>query len=264
MDASAVLAQIAPPLDESLAKSMLSAFVEQEQRFLAGDFKPSTLDGGHFCEAVARLVYSIDSGTLASKKSVDECLKRIDDTRPDVAHQFPQIDAARQIGRVIRSIYKVRSSRGAVHLSPDYTANELDSRLVLDNSRWILAEMLRIFWPQAKAEDLALTVAELVEFESPLIAVYDQLPFVLRTDLSAAEEILLVLLWYGTGGCDRTTLLAAVRRPKKTTSNTIARLVSASDRRVVRLADGHYRLTPLGAKSVRPLGVLPGHAVLES
>lgn len=94
----------------------------------------------------------------------------------------------------MRSIYKVRSKRGAIHLSPDYTANHLDSRLILDNCRWILAEILRMFWT-ADRKALAEMVINLVEFEIPMIVEYDGVPFVLHTGLTAYNEVALVLFW---------------------------------------------------------------------
>ena len=34
----------------------------------------------------------------------------------------------------------------AVHLSPEYTANEMDSILMLHAGKWMFAELLRIAW----------------------------------------------------------------------------------------------------------------------
>ena len=54
--------------------------------------------------------------------------------------------ARRHMTRAIMLAYKFRSDRGAVHISPDYTANEMDSILILNVGKWILAEFLRLAW----------------------------------------------------------------------------------------------------------------------
>ena len=249
MDAASLIAAISPPADSSLVAALFGSFSEQERRFLMGDFKPSTLDGGRFCEAAARIVHHLDSGNLAKSKPVDACMVFVEDSKGQSSHSFPSRDSALQICRVVRSIYKVRSKRGAIHLSPDYTANEMDARLVVENCRWVLAELLRVLWTDDEST-LASAVADLIEFNVPLVAMYDGMPFVLRPGIKAADEILLVLLFAGDVGMDRETIGQAVQRPPSTITNNLTRLCSPADRRAYR-ADGNYRITPLGVSHLR-------------
>jgi hypothetical protein len=95
--------------------------------------------GGRFAEVAARIAYSVDSGNLSRTKSVDDCLKYIDNDQ--VPHHFPERQASIHLAKAIRAIYKLRSQRGAVHVSPTYTANEIDSRLIVEAVRWLLADV---------------------------------------------------------------------------------------------------------------------------
>lgn len=88
-----------------------------------------------FAEVAARIIYAADSGNTSLTKSVDDCLRYIDNTQ--VPHGFPEPQAAIHFAKVIRSIYKLRSQRGAAHVSPTYSANEIDSRLIVESARWI-------------------------------------------------------------------------------------------------------------------------------
>ena len=134
---------LAASIDKQLASQLVEESVSLEQAFFLRKWKYSELDGGRFTEVAARIVYAVDSGNLSLTKSVDDCLKYIDNQQ--VPHNFPEQQAAIHLAKVIRAVYKLRSQRGAVHVSPTYTANEIDSRLILEAARWILAEILRIF-----------------------------------------------------------------------------------------------------------------------
>ena len=58
---------IAAVVDSSLAQQLVDCYTKMQQRYYAGDWQPSELDGGQFCEAVARALYQLDTGiTTAS------------------------------------------------------------------------------------------------------------------------------------------------------------------------------------------------------
>lgn len=245
---------ISPPLDASLTHALVDSFADQEARFSVGDFGPATLNGGRFCEAVARILYHIDSGVLSEQKELNACLSFVEDDRNE--HLYSGRDSALQICRVLRSVYKVRSKRGAVHLSPHYTANEMDARYVVESCRWIFGELLRLHWNERETRRLGVIVQDLVRYEVPLIWEYDGRPLVLRVGLTAADEILLILRWYGTLGASRADISTAVKRPAQTISNTLTKLTSAKDRRAVRTDAGRYVLTQLGLAHLHDVGLL--------
>ena len=84
-----VLNSICPPLDSTLATQLLDEFISLEKRFVLRDWEPATLDGGQFSEAAARILYHADSGTINYLKSVDKCLKYVEDPDGKNPHNYP-------------------------------------------------------------------------------------------------------------------------------------------------------------------------------
>ncbi len=234
-------------LDSVLADQMLSEYISQEKRYVLGDWEPATLDGGQFVEAAARIVYHRDSGNLNRTKKVDECLTYVEDTKNQNSHAFPERKSALHLCKVLRTIYKFRSDRGAIHIDPAYTANQLDSRLVIENSRWVLSEFLRIFWSGRRPE-VARAIREILRYEIPAVARYGEQRLVQRTDCTAEEEILLLLHDAGEAGLTREDLGRSVRKTPGRVTQAVQKLVER--REIIHLDSGSYRLTDLGALRV--------------
>ena len=51
-----LLASLSPPLDHLLANQLVEEFVSAERRFIQRDWEPAELDGGQFCEILARIL----------------------------------------------------------------------------------------------------------------------------------------------------------------------------------------------------------------
>lgn len=211
VDKDALLSDLAKRLDADLTDRLLTEYISQEKRYVLRDWEPATLDGGQFVEAAARLVYHVDSGNLNRRKKVDDCLGYVEDPEHRNRHSFPDRKSAGHICKVLRTIYKFRSDRGAVHIDPVYTANQLDARLVIDNSRWVLSEMLRLFW-SGDRKQVARAIREILRYEIPAVGRFDEQLLVQRSDVTADEEILLLLRESGESGLTREQLGRFVRK----------------------------------------------------
>jgi hypothetical protein len=174
-------------IDPQFAEQLVDQFVAGEEAFLLKKWKYSELDGGRFTEVAARIIYSVDSSNLSRAKSVDDCLKYIDNEQ--VPHAFPERQGAIHLAKVLRAIYKLRSQRGAVHVSPAYTANEIDSRMILESVRWVLADLLRVF-VMTDREMVAGIVRDLARFPQPLIRNIGDEPLLQSVTFTTEEEIL--------------------------------------------------------------------------
>lgn len=249
MEAPALIAALSPPLDNVLIEQLVSEFLAAERRYVLRDWEPSTLDGGQFAEVAARIVYHLDSGNLNRRKSVDDCLKYVEDPSNRNPHSFPQRRAALHLCKVLRTVYKFRSQRGAVHIDPDYTANELDSMLVMALVRWTMSEMLRLFWSADRA-DVVRAIKEIVRYEVPAILSIDDRHLVLRTDCTVEEEVLLLLHNVGEAGLSTSEIAASTPRANSSVRRAISDLASAKTREIVRRVDGRYTLTPNGSRRV--------------
>src|SRR5262249_47392377 len=129
------------------------------------------------------------------------------------------------LAKVIEVIYKFRSDRGPVHISPIYTANYMDSMLVLHAGKWLLAEFLRLAWNSA-SDIIADVIAQLVQLEHSMIHELDGKPLVLAKNVSAPDEILLLLNHAPNNRLDRSALREQAANQRQENINTaISRLI---------------------------------------
>ena len=147
-------------------------------------------------------------------------------------------------------VYKLRSQRGAVHIDPNYTANELDSMFIVSIVRWVMSEVLRVFWRGSTAV-VAAAIREIVRFQVPAVLKIDGKDFVLRTDCTIEEEILVLLHSAGEQGMTRGSLGSAVPKSSAAISNALGALTSPKSREIIKRLDKTYVLTPNGQKRIR-------------
>lgn len=250
MNSVDLLAQIVPPLDHNLAESLIQEFISIERRYVLCDWEPATLDGGQFAEVASRILYHQDSGNLNHRRGVDACLKYVEDPNNSNAHAIAPRRTALHISKVLRTIYKFRSQRGAVHIDPEYSANELDVTLVISCVRWVMSEMLRLYW-SGHESDVARSIREILRFDIPAVLNIDGRSIVLRTDCTAEEEILILLHDAGEDGATRSTIGQSVQKSAPAITKALGALCSANRREVLKKTSGRYALTPLGTKRVR-------------
>ena len=248
LSAKQLTAELAKGIDASLADAVVSSYVEMQQRFFAGDWQPSELDGGRLCEAISRALYQLDSGTVTHSQLPKELCEKIEDEQNLRPHNLDLKDR-HHVSRAIGLVYKFRSDRGSVHISPKYTADFMDSMLMVHAGKWIFAEFLRLAWKQDKTV-IAETIAQIVQLEYSLIHELDGVPLVLESTVSAPEEILL-LLNHAEGHKLSKEELSQQAKNNTSTSLTVAfsRLLKSNEIRSTSTA-GEVAMTPKGQKRV--------------
>lgn len=244
-----ILNKISPPLDALLVSQLLDEFISMEHRYIQRDWGPAELDGGQFCEALARILYHMDSGNLHLTKGFDEALSYVENNGATAHCIQPRTDAL-HLSKVLRTIYRFRNQRGVAHISPSYSPNHMDSKFVIESVRWALNETLRMFWTGDR-EEVAKAIRELLQFDVPVIGKFEDVLMVQRTDLSSDDEVLILLHYAGEVGFNRKEIGRYAMISPASVTNSLQKLVSPKVRRVVILANGNYRLTDLGAKYVR-------------
>lgn len=242
-----LLSALSPPLDHLLASQLIDEFISIERRFIQRDWEPAELDGGQFAEICARVLYHRDSGNLNQTKEFNDCLNYVESEKN--LHNLARRDAL-FIARVLRIIYKFRSQRGAVHISPSYQANHMDSKFVIECVRWTMNETLRLFWNNDR-DQVAKVIRELLQFDVPCVGVFEDVILVQRTDLATEEEILVLLHFAGELGFSRSELGRYAMRPASSITTAIQKLVAADCRQVLKLTNGNYRLSDLGSRRIR-------------
>ncbi len=245
---NAIVSQLSPPLNEYLTRQLFEEYSSCERRYIQRDWEPAELDGGQFCEVAARIWYHQDSGNLNLKKNFDDCGSYIENEQ--VTHLIQIRHNALHVIKVLRTVYKFRSQRGAVHISPNYSPNHMDARLILENVRWVMNETLRVFW-NSDREKVAALIRELLQFEVPAIGKYGKHILVQRTDLTTEEELILLLHYSGDAGFSRTELGKYCQSAPSSITNCLSKLKSKTHRQIIEITKGQYRLTELGSKRVR-------------
>lgn len=228
-------------VDSQLSAQLIDEAVSLEEAFLLRKWKYSELDGGRFAEVAARIVYSVDSGNLSRTKGVDDCLKYIDNDQVD--HSFPERQGSIHLAKVLRAIYKLRSQRGAVHVSPTYTANEIDSRLIVECARWVLADLLRVF-VTADRDQVAATIRGLSRFPQPIIRRYQAIPLLQSVTFTTKEEVLAHLL-NDDDGMTGSGLIAVIPKDASGVRRALKALSAARSRQIVERS-GVWHITDLG------------------
>jgi hypothetical protein len=243
-----LISRISPPLDDILATQLVDEFLSLERRYIQRDWEPAELDGGQFCEVLGRILYHQDSGNLRRDREFEQCEQYIWNEK-GASHALNKTDARMLMG-VLRVVYGFRSKRGAVHVSATYGPNQMDARMMIENVRWATNETLRIFW-NSDREAVAKAIRELLQFDVPCIGVFKDVVVVQRTDLSAPEEVLVLLHYAGEAGMSRHDLGRWVRHAAPRVTEAIQRLSAPDCREIVQLPSSNYRLTDLGSRRIR-------------
>lgn len=253
----ALIQQLSTTVDPQLARSAIEAYVEMQKRFLGGDWGPAELNGGRLCEAVSRCLLQMDTGTVSRTELPGKIRQTL--TNVNISHKVHQKDRE-HIARVIELVYKFRSDRGAVHISPIHSANSMDSMLVLQAGKWILAEFLRLSW-NSDRKVVGQVIEQLVQLEHSLVHELDGRPLVVAPDISVPEEVLLLLNHASKNRLARSEIRSLTPNQKpNTVAATISRLIASRETRDA--GNGEVALTPPGQKRIREV-ILPKYSLRD-
>lgn len=181
------------PLPDELRQALLDHFNEIIRNFREKQWEPSELNAGKFCEVVYSILKGHVDGALPSsarkpRNFVDAC-RKLEHASTSSFSRSVRV----QIPRMLIALYEVRNNRGVGHVGGDVEPNHMDSVAVLYMSKWILAELIRIFhgMETGQAEHAVDTVVERI---LPAIwKVGEDMYRVLKTDLSMKEKTLVLL-----------------------------------------------------------------------
>lgn len=233
LTAPRLITELSTIIDGAFAKSMVESYVEMQQRFLLSDWKPAELDGGRLCEAIARGLHQLDTSSITHSKLPGKICDRLeDDTLPHVL----TIKDRHHLAKVIRLLYKFRSDRGAVHISPFYSANEMDSVLVLHVGKWLFSEFLRLAWNKDR-QIIAETIQRIVKLEHSLIHELDGKPLVLAKGISAPEEVLLLLNHAQDNRMSKSSIHNSAFHKASNVNVAISRLIKEKEVRIAENGD---------------------------
>ena len=178
-------------LPKTLKDELISAYNLIIKNYREGRWEPAELNGGKLCEVVYSILDGYIKGTFPSTSSkprnmVDAC--RLLEQAPSSFSRSVRI----QIPRMIIALYEVRNNRGVGHAGGDIDPNKMDATCVLYMSKWILAELVRLFHAvDIKTAENSINL--LVDRTLPVVWVVGENLRILDTKITMKEKTLLLL-----------------------------------------------------------------------
>lgn len=186
-----------PKIDQYLKSSypsdvvdaLISAYSEVLKNYRIEKWKPSELDAGHFVEAARRIVEEELFGTSTA------LARDLGSFSPAVLSKYESASGDEAfrilIPRVLFSIYCIRNKRGVGHIS-SISPNKMDATFILNATKWVLAEFVRITSASNPDDAHALTEA-ILERELDLIWDDGESFMILNNKLKAEQKVLVSL-----------------------------------------------------------------------
>ncbi|MGQ0661961.1 hypothetical protein [Sphingosinicella sp.] len=164
---------------------------EIERNFRERRWEPAELNGGKLCEVAYSILRGHVDGSFSSKpakpaKFAQACL----DLEKAPASFGRSIRLL--VPRVMIALYDVRNSRSVGHVGGDVNPNHMDSVCVLHMAKWIVCELIRLFYGVSTSEAQNLVEA-ISEREVPLVWETGTRRRVLATNLLMLEKTLVLL-----------------------------------------------------------------------
>jgi hypothetical protein len=190
------LTSVFSALPLGLRDELLGAFGQIVKNFREGRWEPAELNGGKLGEVVHAILRGYIDGKYPTrakkpKNMVDACKKLEQDGA--AAPRSIQI----QIPRMLVALYEIRNSRNVGHVGGDVDPNHMDAVCLLQMSKWIVAELVRVLH-NVNTDTATEIVDALVERETPLIWEVNGRKRVLDTSLKMKPKTLLLL--YASNG----------------------------------------------------------------
>lgn len=190
-------------LSKRLRRELLESFGKIVQDFAERRWEPAELNGGKLCEVALSIIRGMADGKYPARATKP---KNMVQACQQMEHETVQPRSVRiQIPRMIVALYEVRNSRNVGHVGGDVDPNHMDAVCVLQMSKWIVAELVRVMHHRP-IDEAAEIVDALVERETPLIWKVGGKLRVLDTKLSMKEKAL-VLLHSTTGPMSDTDII---------------------------------------------------------
>ncbi|ULN46485.1 hypothetical protein MI170_24820 [Mycolicibacterium goodii] len=240
---------LAAGMPADLVAEVIAAYEEAKTRFHRRDYRPSSVEGARFSEAVFRVLQWAATGTYTP---LSDNLPKV----PTLLGQLAQVTSADDsvrihIPRTLQAVYDIRNKRNVAHLGSIEIGLQ-DSGLVVHILDWVMTELVRLYHnvPAAEAQKI---IEDIVKKEVPAIQVIDGFPRLLK-DVPGTDHILLLLYREGAGGVDKAQLCNWL--PEAHRRNFARNVKRLNDRHHIHPSGDRIFLTDLGITEVESKGLL--------
>jgi len=164
--------------------------------YIQNDLRPSELNAGDFIEAVVRILQWLATGKYTPlRRSLPAMPTWVENMEKSSLNDGLRI----VVPKLINAMYSVRSRRGVSHIAGEVSANKVDAMLLLTNSRWVLAEFVRLYHRVADHDEAQRAVDLLALAETPIIEDFDGTSRVITGKTLPIPSQLLLLLMNSPG-----------------------------------------------------------------
>lgn len=234
-------------LPDGLRQELLDALNQIVRNYREGRWEPAELNGGKLCEVTYTILAGLVNPPFAANaykpaNMVDACraLEGAADPRRSVRIQIP---------RMLIALYEIRNNRSVGHVGGDVSPNRMDATAVLAMSKWVVAELVRLFHGTDSTTATA-TVDALVERQVAAVWEVAGVRRILNTTLPRRDQALL-LLYSSSTPVPATTLAAWMEQDRvRYLARDVFRPLHAT--RMVEFDEtgGVLHLSPLGVERV--------------
>jgi len=181
-------------LPDELRNELLTAYSHIVKNYRERRWEPSELNGGKFCEVVYSILRGYIDGAFPAtstkpRNMVDACC-----ALEKAPSGFPRCVRI-QIPRMLIALYEIRNNRGVGHIGGDVNPNHMDATCVLQMSKWILGELVRVFH-NVDTETALESIESIVDRTVPLVWEVDGKLRVLDAGLAMKDRALVLLYHY--------------------------------------------------------------------
>jgi hypothetical protein len=240
---------LAAGIPADLVTEVIAAYEQAKSRFHRRDYRPSSVEGARFSEAVFRV---LQWATTSSYTRIGGNLPQIPQLIGQLQNATGVDDSLRiHIPRTLQAVYDIRNRRNVAHLG-NIEIGLQDSGLVVHILDWVMTELVRLYHnvPAAEAQKI---IEDIVKKEVPAIQVIDGFPRLLR-DVPGTDHILLLLYREGAGGADKAQLRDWL--PDDHRRNFARNVKRLDERHHIHLSGERIFLTDLGIVEVESKGLL--------
>src|ERR1700682_786330 len=147
-------------------KELPAEFGKIVQSYSERRWEPAAMSGGKLAE----IVYSIVTGKIDGKfpARASKPKNMVDACREIEKASSISRSLKVQIPRMLLALYEIRNNRNVGHVGGEVDPNHMDAVCVLQMSKWLVAELVRIFHT-CSVQEATVVVDALVEREVPLV-----------------------------------------------------------------------------------------------
>ncbi len=177
-----------------LSDRLVTEYLEIKKRYSMNDWGPGQLKGGRFAEVVLRIFQHL-LGRPVTPLGADIPAPEKNSIL-NTAQNHPTLDehVRQKIVALARLLLDFRNNRDSAHLG-GFDANSMDTLFVMTSATWVLCELVRVYGGYSMPEAQKI-VDRFAVREYPVIMEVDGDAFITRHDLTARQEVLVLLSKY--------------------------------------------------------------------